>query len=100
MTIVAEDKLGIAGYIVGAYDTATFEARLEREWWPARRDQYADPAGDPSGWTADERRSFAINHPHTMWEDRRVLSGPYPHEPDATPAGSGCWKPSSGALNI
>ncbi|MBB3310733.1 GNAT superfamily N-acetyltransferase [Rhizobium sp. BK196] len=47
MTIVAEDKLGIVGYIVGAYDTATLEARLEREWWPALRDQYADPAGDP-----------------------------------------------------
>jgi GNAT superfamily N-acetyltransferase len=58
MTIVVEDKLGIAGYIVGAYDTATFEARLEREWWPALRDQYADPAGDPSGWTADKRAAL------------------------------------------
>ena len=69
MTLIAEDELGIAGYIVGTYDTAAFERRLEREWWPALRDQYADPAGDLSGWTADERHSSAIHHPHTMWAE-------------------------------
>ncbi len=69
MTLVAEDEQGIAGYIVGAYDTAAFEGLLEREWWPSLRDQYADPAGDPSQWTADERRSFAIHHPRIMSAD-------------------------------
>lgn len=62
-TGVVEDEQGIAGYIVGTYDTAAFETRLEREWWPALRDRYAEPGGDPSLWTADERRSFAIHHP-------------------------------------
>lgn len=68
-TLVAEDEIGIAGYIVGTHDTAAFETRLGRDWWPALRDQYADPAGDPSGWMADERRSFAIHHPRTMWAE-------------------------------
>lgn len=64
-TILVEDEQGIAGYIVGAYDTAAFETRLEREWWPALRERYAEPGGDPSLWTADERRSLAIHHPRT-----------------------------------
>jgi hypothetical protein len=40
---VAEDAAGVAGYIVGALDTRAFEARLERDWWPALRAEYADP---------------------------------------------------------
>lgn len=66
MTIVVEDKQGIAGYIVGAYDTNAYEARLEAEWWPSLRSQYSDPPGDPLAWTADERRSFVIHHPPIM----------------------------------
>jgi GNAT superfamily N-acetyltransferase len=65
-TLVVEDELGIAGYIIGAYETSIFEARLEREWWPDLRALYAEPVGDPSSWTADERRAFAIHHPRTM----------------------------------
>jgi hypothetical protein len=42
---VAEDDDGVAGYIVGVADTAAFEERLEREWWPALRRQYDDPSG-------------------------------------------------------
>ena len=30
------------GYVVGARDTAAFQARLDREWWPALRRRYAD----------------------------------------------------------
>jgi GNAT superfamily N-acetyltransferase len=39
--LVAEDEQGVAGYIVGTFDTKAFEARLEREWWPALRRHYA-----------------------------------------------------------
>ena len=38
---VAEDAAGVAGYVVGTYDTRAFNARLEREWWPALRQHYA-----------------------------------------------------------
>ena len=70
---VAEDEHGVAGYIVGALDTRAFEARLERDWWPALRARYADPSGrPPESWTADEMRAWLIHHPYPTPE--RVLA--------------------------
>lgn len=40
---VAEDEAGVAGYVLGALDSRAFEARLERDWWPALRARYPDP---------------------------------------------------------
>ena len=40
--IVVEDNEGLAGYIVGTFDSDAFAARLERDWWPALRAHYAD----------------------------------------------------------
>ncbi|CCM75255.1 GNAT family N-acetyltransferase [Rhizobium mesoamericanum] len=60
---VAEDTQGVAGYIVGAFDTVGFEQRLEREWWPSLRKIYTDPQGDPSSWNADEAYAASIHHP-------------------------------------
>jgi ribosomal protein S18 acetylase RimI-like enzyme len=40
LAFVVEDGGGVGGYILGAADTAAFEARLEREWWPALRRRY------------------------------------------------------------
>jgi ribosomal protein S18 acetylase RimI-like enzyme len=45
LAFVVEDGDGVAGYILGAADTAAFEDRLEREWWPALRRRY------PAYWT-------------------------------------------------
>jgi ribosomal protein S18 acetylase RimI-like enzyme len=62
--LVAEDGEGVAGYIIGAADTAAFEARLERDWWPPLRGQYADPKrGPPADWTPDQRLAWQIHHP-------------------------------------
>lgn len=60
---VAEDSEGVAGYIVGVFDTVAFEQRLERDWWPALRQAYSDPQGDPESWDADQKRIAAIHHP-------------------------------------
>ncbi|KKC34651.1 GNAT family N-acetyltransferase [Devosia psychrophila] len=61
---VAEDDEGVAGYVVGTHDTAEFEARLEREWWPRLRRHYAGVARE--GLTATDRmRVAAINEPGT-----------------------------------
>lgn len=60
---VAEDSEGVAGYIVGVFDTVAFQERLERDWWPALRKAYTDPLGDPSIWDADQKRIAAIHHP-------------------------------------
>ena len=59
---VAEDDQGIAGYVVGTHDTAEFEARLEREWWPRLRRHYADVALE-SLTATDRMRVAAINEP-------------------------------------
>lgn len=66
---VAEDALGVAGYIVGVPDTRVFEARLEAEWWPTLRLEHADPSGSSESWTPDELRAWLIHHPKPAPED-------------------------------
>jgi ribosomal protein S18 acetylase RimI-like enzyme len=62
--LVAEDQEGICGFTLGVLDTATFEDRLEREWWPALRQRYRDPSDIPAAKrTADERAASLIHHP-------------------------------------
>lgn len=64
LAFVAEDAEGVAGYIVGAADTRTFEARCEAEWWPGRRALYPDPRETPpEAWTTDQQRAFQIHRP-------------------------------------
>lgn len=57
---VAEDGEGVAGYVVGTYDTNAFSERLEREWWPGLRQRYADPANLTA---ADRDRVASIMKP-------------------------------------
>ena len=59
---VAEDAEGIAGYVVGTYDTDAFAARLEREWWPALRQHYAS-LPDAQLTPADRQRIATIRAP-------------------------------------
>ncbi len=64
LCFVAVDDLGVAGFIVGAIDTHSFERLLEDRWWPALRAAYDEPNQDLSAdWSADQRRSFMIHHP-------------------------------------
>lgn len=64
LTFVVEDGVGVAGFVAGIVDTVAWEMRLERDWWPPLRRQYADPAGiPPDRQTADQRRAFMIHHP-------------------------------------
>ncbi|MCP8882597.1 GNAT family N-acetyltransferase [Devosia sp. XJ19-1] len=57
---VAEDDEGVAGYVVGTYDTSAFIDRLEHEWWPALRQRYAGAAGLTA---ADQQRVDSIMKP-------------------------------------
>jgi GNAT superfamily N-acetyltransferase len=41
--LVAEDEQGVAGYLVGTFDTDGFAERLEQYWWPGLRRRFADP---------------------------------------------------------
>lgn len=57
---VVDDGTGAAvGYVVGALDTTTFEARCEETWWPALRDRY--PAR-PGGTTLDDLLVELLHH--------------------------------------
>jgi ribosomal protein S18 acetylase RimI-like enzyme len=58
----------VAGYVVGALDTAVFEARCESDWWPTLRASHSLPA---EGTDIDRRLVIAIHHPPIT--DPRVL---------------------------
>lgn len=59
--LVAEDDAGVAGYLVGTYDTDEFAAKLEQNWWPALRDRYRDQTLQLT--PADRSRVAAIMTP-------------------------------------
>jgi len=61
--LVAEDEQGVAGYLVGTYDTDRFAQKLEQQWWPPLRQRYAEPAFEPT--EADRGRIAAIITPET-----------------------------------
>jgi ribosomal protein S18 acetylase RimI-like enzyme len=65
LAFVGVDDTGVAGYVLGAADTATFEADCEQRWWPALRDRYPEPpASGPR--TADEKLHQLIHHPRRI----------------------------------
>ena len=63
LALVAEDAEGVGGYAVGVGDTAAWEARLEREWWPELRARYPEPPADLSEWSADQAASGMFHRP-------------------------------------
>jgi GNAT superfamily N-acetyltransferase len=76
LAFVAADEAGVVGYVVGALDTAAWESRLEREWWPALRERHADPSvATRETWTRDEWRMASIHHPRPT---PGVLAQAYP----------------------
>ena len=70
LAFVLEDDEGIGGYVLGALDTAAFDARLEQEWWPALRSRYPLPPPEASG-TADALLVHMIHRHHPR--DAEVL---------------------------
>ncbi len=77
LAFVAEDELGVGGYIVGALDSKAFEKRLETDWWPALRDRYPPPPSElrPDLWTPDQRAAGFIHVPPTVPDE---LAEDYP----------------------
>src|SRR5215472_2507374 len=77
LAFVAEDELGVGGYIVGALDSKAFERRLEADWWPALRDRYPAPPIElsPDQLTPDQRTASFIHAPLTVPDE---LAEDYP----------------------
>jgi ribosomal protein S18 acetylase RimI-like enzyme len=77
LAFVAEDEIGVGGYIVGALNSKAFEKRLETDWWPALRDRYPAPPSElpPDQWTPDQRAAGFIHVPLKVPEE---LAEDYP----------------------
>lgn len=60
LAFVAEDADGVAGYVIGARDTAEFEAACEESWWPKKRVEYPETAFQAD---AEERLVGLIHQP-------------------------------------
>ncbi len=68
---VAEDAVGICGYILGTVDTDAFNRRLELDWWPALRLRHPLPTPEDVSLPATFIRNF-IHAPaqplgETLW---------------------------------
>jgi len=50
------DQEGTAGFALGSLNTAAWEARLERDWWPSLRIRYAAVDHLVPPLTPDQRR--------------------------------------------
>jgi ribosomal protein S18 acetylase RimI-like enzyme len=78
LAFVVEDDDGVAGYILGAADTAEFEDRLERDWWPELRRRYPTHRPERASQRARERA-----RPERPWE--RETARRQPERPGPRP---------------
>lgn len=75
LAFVIDGPNGVAGYLFGALDTASFNACLASDWFPLLRRRVADPGADRSAWRGSDWVRHAIHHPDLEIPD--VLAG-YP----------------------
>ena len=71
LAFVAEDRDGVAGYVLGALDSRAFEERLERDWWPASRLRYPKLPPDQMVALSEPERAMRrhIHQPRTAHGD-------------------------------
>ena len=76
LCFVAEDEKGVAGYVVGAPDSAGFEALMEKHWWPDLRAAYEAPDIEKKdSWSAEKGLIDRIFHPSHLYSE---LAEAYP----------------------
>ena len=63
LSFVLEDKEGICGYALAAFDSRAFYARYETEWRPKLCTQFPEPKGDRSRWTRTQDVYSSYHHP-------------------------------------
>lgn len=63
LSLILEDKQGICGYALGAFDSRAFYARYEAEWRPDLCARFPDPQGDPRQWTRVQEVYSWYHHP-------------------------------------
>jgi len=63
LSLILEDKDGICGYALGAFDSRTFYGRYENDWRPRLCAQFPSPIGDPVNWTRAQQIHHTYHHP-------------------------------------
>ncbi|MSU63200.1 MAG: N-acetyltransferase [Pedosphaera sp.] len=63
LSLVLEDKEGICGYALGAFDSKAFYARYEMEWRPQLCAKFPEPQGDPAQWNRVRQVHYLYHHP-------------------------------------
>jgi ribosomal protein S18 acetylase RimI-like enzyme len=61
LAFVCVDDAGVAGYVVGAADTRTFERACQQDWWPGLRRRYPRDSFPPQ--TPDGRLVRLVHEP-------------------------------------
>ncbi len=60
---VAEDEEGVCGYVLGVPDTAAYEAKVNRDWYPPIAARITDPGEDKESWNGSDWARHYIHHP-------------------------------------
>jgi ribosomal protein S18 acetylase RimI-like enzyme len=60
---VVDGPSGVAGYLLGALDTAGFYTSLSESWYPALQQRVANPGPDASRWQGSDWARRRIHHP-------------------------------------
>lgn len=60
---VLEHTEGVCGYVLGALDTAAFNATLLAEWYPQLQRRVTDPGPDPATWRGSDWARAMIHRP-------------------------------------
>ena len=63
LAFVIDGAEGVAGYLLGAFDTKSFNARLASDWYPALQRRVSDPGRDRTAWRGSDWARHAIHHP-------------------------------------
>ncbi len=63
---VVDSPEGVCGYLFGAPDTVSLNARLETEWYPDLRRRLHDPGPDQRTWRGSDWARYMIHHPEPI----------------------------------
>lgn len=64
LAFVIDGPAGVSGYVLGAADTNSFNAKLATEWYPDLQARVADPGPDSSRWRGSDWVRHRIHHPN------------------------------------
>jgi ribosomal protein S18 acetylase RimI-like enzyme len=78
--IVNDETSEVVGYVLGSYNTRTFEREAEENWWPAQRAKYpVDGPGKVTGKEADEKYINLLQNTNAAPEQSIAFSPAHLH---------------------